>query len=130
MAGYTRVNLDELKDMAAGGAMSPGVEARFARMPLEMEKGGLGWFRMAPGFRFPFGHTHREQEEVYVVVSGSARMKLGEEIVELATHDAVRVSPETMRGLEAGPDGAEVLVFGAPDTGNSDTEMARGWWTD
>lgn len=102
---------------------------RFARAPLELEKLGLSLFTLAPGFRFPFGHRHVEQEEVYLVVSGSARMKLEDETVELGEWDAVRVPPETMRGFEGGPEGCELLIIGAPNV-TGDTQMTRDWWTD
>ena len=57
-------------------------------------------------------------------------MKVGEDEIELDPWDAVRVSPETVRGLQAGPEGAGVLVFGAPNTENRDAEPVPGWWTD
>ena len=50
---------------------------------LELEQSGLGYQRVPPGYRFPYGHTHQKQEEVYVVLRGSGRMKLDDEIVEL-----------------------------------------------
>lgn len=50
----------------------------------------------------PFGHRHREQEEVYVVVAGSGRMKAGDELVEIAEWDVIRVAPSVMRAFEAG----------------------------
>jgi mannose-6-phosphate isomerase-like protein (cupin superfamily) len=76
----------------------------------------------------PFGHTHELQEEVYVLLSGSARVKLDDEIVALGPLDAVRIAAETMRNLEAGPDGAEFLLFGAPNTGSNDAAMEQNWW--
>jgi len=130
MAAYTLVNLKEVEDLAPKFGFSPNLESRFARVPLELENSGVSYFRVAPDYRIPFGHSHSEQEEVYIVVSGSARVKLDDEVVELRAWDAVRIPVETMRGLEAGPDGAEVLAFGAPDTSNGDVEMTQGWWTD
>jgi mannose-6-phosphate isomerase-like protein (cupin superfamily) len=128
MADYTRVNLrDDVQDMAPRFGME-GIESRFARTNLDMEKGGLSLFRLDPGFRAPFGHTHSEQEEVYVVVSGSARVAVGEEIVDARQWDAVRIAPGIWRGVEAGPEGAEFLAFGAPNTDNKDAEMQQGWW--
>ena len=83
MAGYTRVNLkSDVRDMAPEFGME-GIEARFARNNLELENSGLSRFRLEPGYRTPFGHTHSEQEEVYVVVSGSARVAIGDDVVEL-----------------------------------------------
>ncbi len=77
--------------------------------------------------RQAFGHRHREQEETYVVVGGSGRVKLEDDVVELAPWDAVRVAPQTMRCFEAGPDGMEFLAFGA-HTSADDVEMVPGWW--
>ncbi|MGH2822479.1 MAG: hypothetical protein ACRDLY_05535 [Thermoleophilaceae bacterium] len=42
--------------------------------------------------------------------------------------DAVRIPVSTARGFEAGPEGAEILAFGAPDTDNKDIEMDQGFW--
>ncbi|MDP8952169.1 MAG: hypothetical protein M3N18_08030 [Actinomycetota bacterium] len=108
---------------------SPNLEARFARVPLELENSGTSYFRIAPNFRIPFGHKHQQQEEIYVLVGGSARAKVGDEVVELKTWDALRVSPETARGFEAGPEGAEYIAFGAPNTENRDAEPVPNWWT-
>ncbi len=130
MAGYTIVNLKEVEDQAPKFGHSPNLEARFARVPLELENSGISYFRVAPNFRIPFGHRHQRQEEVYVLVGGSGRMKLGDEVVELKAWDAVRVPPETVRGFQAGPEGAEYLAFGAPNTENRDVEPVPGWWTD
>ena len=128
MAAYTRVNLkSDVQDMAPQFGME-GIESRFARTNLELEKSGVSYFRLDPGYRAPFGHTHSEQEEVYVILSGSARVAVGDEVVELGELDAIRIAPETMHGMEAGPDGAEILAFGAPNTDNKDADMQPGWW--
>jgi mannose-6-phosphate isomerase-like protein (cupin superfamily) len=126
---HTVVNLKQVKDFAPDHGLSPGLESRFARVPLELANSGLSYFRLGPGFRTPFGHTHAEQEEVYVVVDGSARVKLDDEVVELGTWDAVRIPPGVWRGLEGGSEGAQVLAFGAPNTENKDVEMQPGWWS-
>jgi mannose-6-phosphate isomerase-like protein (cupin superfamily) len=78
----------------------------------------------------PFGHKHKTQEEVYVLVGGAARLKLDDEVVDLQAWDAVRVPKETMRCFEAGPDGAEIIAFGAPSAGppGEDVEMTPNWW--
>jgi quercetin dioxygenase-like cupin family protein len=128
MADYTRVNLkSDVKDMAPQFGMD-GIESHFARTNLELEKSGLSYFRLDPGYRAPFGHTHSEQEEIYVILSGSARVAVGDEVAELGELDAIRIAPETMHGMEAGPDGAEILAFGAPNTDNKDADMQPGWW--
>ena len=129
MADYTVVNFkSDVEDMAPKFGYSPGLESRFARKNLELEKSGVGYYKLAPDFETPFGHTHGEQEEVYVVVSGSARVKIGDQVVELSQWDAIRVAPGAWRSLAGGPEGAEVLAFGAPNTENQDVEMQQGFW--
>ena len=128
MPGYTVVNLKEVEDQAPKFGYAPHLESRFARRALDLEKSGISHFKVAPGFRIPFGHHHTDQEEVYVVVAGSARIKLGDEVVDLATWDAVRIAPELTRGIEGGPDGAEILAFGAPSNENADAQMVGDFW--
>jgi uncharacterized cupin superfamily protein len=129
MADYTKLNLkQDVEDMAVKFGYSPDMEARYARTPLGLENSGVSYFRLAPEFRQPFGHTHGEQEEVYVVLSGSARLKAGDDIVELAQFDAIRLPGSTPRGIEAGPDGVEILAVGAPNTDNKDAEMLPDFW--
>lgn len=130
MAGYTIVNLKQVEDQAPKFGFAPDLESRFARKPLGLEESGISLYRMAPNYRLPFGHHHVDQEEVYVVVAGSARFKIGDEVVELGPWDALRVAPETTRGMESGPDGAEILAFGSPTRDNADAEMVSDFWTD
>ena len=77
------------------------MQARFARSAIAGETLGLSLFTLEPGFRIPFGHTHETQEEVYVVVRGSGRIKVEDEVVELAEWDAIRLPKGTMRDMEA-----------------------------
>ncbi len=130
MAGYTHLNLKEVEDQAPKFDMSPDMEFRSARVPLEMENAGLSYVRVAPNFRVPFGHNHNVQEEVYVVLKGSARLKLDDDVIELKPLDAVRIHKDTMRNVEGGPEGAELIAFGAPSTGPGDGPMTQGWWMD
>ncbi|TML07052.1 MAG: cupin domain-containing protein [Actinobacteria bacterium] len=130
MSGYTVQNLKNVEDQAPKFGLSPQLEARMARVPLELEQFGISYQRIAPGFRVPWGHTHNVQEEVYVVVSGSMLAKLNEDVVELKQWDAVRVPKETMRSFEGGPEGAEVIAVGAPNTGPGDAVVEQGWWSD
>lgn len=127
MPDYTLVNLGDVEDAARTHDMD-GIESRFARTALGMQQGGLSLFRLSPDFRLPFGHRHAEQEEVYVLLSGSAQMKLEDEVVELRPLDAIRVPGPVARGMQAGPEGAEVIAFGAPNTDNEDGEMIQGFW--
>ena len=131
---YTLKNIkDDVEDIGARFDGSPGLEFRAATNPLELEQGALSHQFVPAGYRFPYGHSHVTQEEVYVVVRGGGRMKLDDEIVELKERDAVRVPPGTWRGYEAGPDGLELLVFGAPNLGDDprgDVDGQRDWWAD
>ncbi|TML46011.1 MAG: cupin domain-containing protein [Actinobacteria bacterium] len=130
MAEYTVQNLKEVEDQAPNFGLSPNLEARMARVPLELQEFGISYQRLAPGFRLPFAHTHKNQEEVYLVVSGSMRVKLGDDIVELKQWDAVRVPKETIRSFEGGSEGAEVIAVGAPNTGPGDAVVEENWWVD
>lgn len=128
MSGYSVKNLKQVDDSATQFGLSPNLEARFARKALDGENAGLSYQRLAPGFRVPFGHTHETQEEIYVVVGGSGRLKLDDEVVDVHQWDAIRVAPGTMRNWEAGPDGLEFIAFGAGQAG--DAEMTQDWWTE
>jgi mannose-6-phosphate isomerase-like protein (cupin superfamily) len=134
VADYTIKNLkSDVEDQAPGFGLSPNLEARFARQPLELKSSGLSYQRIGPDFRVPFGHTHAKQEELYVIVSGGGRAKIGDEIADVKTWDAVRVAAGAWRGFEAGPDGMELIAFGARcgmAVDDSDADMERGWWAD
>jgi mannose-6-phosphate isomerase-like protein (cupin superfamily) len=121
----------DLEDLGSNFDGAPGLEFRAATKALELERSGLTYQRVPPDYRFPYGHTHATQEEVYVVVGGSGRMAVDDEVVELKQWDAVRVPPGSWRGYEAGPEGLELLVIGAPNLGDSprdDVEGTRDWW--
>jgi mannose-6-phosphate isomerase-like protein (cupin superfamily) len=130
MSDYTITNLKQVDDAAEQFGLSPNIEARFARKALESTTVAVSYQRLAPGFRIPWGHRHANQEEIYVVLSGGGRMKLDDDVVEVGQWDAVRVTAETMRGFEAGPEGAELLAVGAPIAAENDVEMVQGWWSD
>jgi mannose-6-phosphate isomerase-like protein (cupin superfamily) len=128
---YTVLNLKEVTDQAHNFGYHDGeFELRMARVPLECENSGVSYMRISPNFRSPHAHRHKVQEEVFVLVSGSGRIKLDDDIVELEPWTAVRVARETVRCLEGGPDGAEVICIGAPNTGPGDGESVHAWWTD
>jgi mannose-6-phosphate isomerase-like protein (cupin superfamily) len=131
---FTRRNVKaDLEDIGPRFDGAPDLEFRAATKALALEQSALSYQRIPPGYRFPYGHTHATQEEVYVVVRGSGRMKLDDEIVELEEWDAVRVPAGTWRGYEAGPEGLEILVVGAPNLGDDprgDVDGQRDWWAD
>jgi quercetin dioxygenase-like cupin family protein len=126
MVGFTIKNLKDIEDSA--GERAPGIEARFARRYLESEHLGITYLRYAPNLRSPMAHSHREQEEAYVVTSGSGRVRLDNETLELRQWDVVRVSPHTIRAFEAGEDGLELIAVGSdrPDGGDG-IPAPTGW---
>jgi len=129
--GYTKLNLkDDVEDQAPNFGLEDNLEARMARVPLELQNSGLSYQRLGPNYRLPFGHTHKTQEEVYVVIGGSARAKVGDEVVELGLLDALRVDKDTPRSFESGPEGVELIAVGAPNTGPGDAEVVQSWWSD
>jgi mannose-6-phosphate isomerase-like protein (cupin superfamily) len=125
---YTLKNLLEVEDSAPGFGFAEQQEARFAGRHLDAEQTGLSHHRVKPNKRQGFAHRHDEAEEVYVVLSGSGRVKLDDEILELGPRDALRVAPKVTRQFEAGPDGLELVVFGPRHEG--DGELVPGWWSD
>ena len=130
MPGYTKKNLKkDVENAAPKFGMPEELEARFGRRAIEGESLGLSHMKLDPNFRIPFGHRHEGQEEVYVVVRGSARIKVEDEIVEVSEWDAIRFDTSAMRCVEAGPEGVEYLAFGAGDD-PTDAEVVAGWWSD
>jgi quercetin dioxygenase-like cupin family protein len=128
MSRYATVNLLEIEDSI--GERAPGIEGRFGRKHLDSRDLGVSLFRYAPNLRSPMAHSHREQEEAYVVVSGSGRMLLDDEVHELRQWDAVRVAPEVVRAFEAGPEGLEILAVGGPKPEDGDGVMGAAAWPD
>jgi len=126
-AGYTRVNLEAVEDDAAKHGFGETGESRFPTADLAAERTGLAFHRLRPGRRQSFGHRHADAEEVCVVLAGGGRVKVDDDVVELAPRDAIRIAPTAARCFEAGDDGLELLVFGARHEG--DGEMLPGWWS-
>jgi len=130
---YTKLNLqNDVENAAPGFGMPDELEVHFPGPAVGLEQSGLGLERLAPNFRVPFGHTHKEQEEVYVIAEGSGRVKIDDEIVDFEQWDAIRVPAGVWRCFESGPDGATIVAFGAPavEDRRAEAEMQPGWWTD
>jgi mannose-6-phosphate isomerase-like protein (cupin superfamily) len=131
MPNFTHKNLkQDVVDAAVEYGLSPQIESRFGRKHLDSRELGVSYFRYGSGFRAPFGHTHGSEEEAYVVISGSGRIKLDDEIVELRQWDVVRVAPEVMRALEGGPEGMEVIAVGGSKAEGDQGNLVQGWWED
>jgi mannose-6-phosphate isomerase-like protein (cupin superfamily) len=128
MADYTKKNLREVEDSAVKHGFAETQMARFAGGDLDCERIGLALEGVKPGRRQAFGHRHEEDEEVYVVIDGSGRMRLGEDVIEVGPLDAIHVAPGVWRSFEAGPEGLELLAFGTHHEG--DGEIDPDFWTD
>jgi quercetin dioxygenase-like cupin family protein len=128
MSRFSTVNLLDVEDSV--GERAPGIEGRFARKHLDSRDLGVSLFRYAADMRSPMAHSHREQEEAYVVVAGSGRMLLDDEVHELGLWDVVRVSPEVVRAFEAGPDGLDIVAVGGPKPADGDGVPGVAAWPD
>ena len=125
--GYGHTNIDDLEDLLPTYGMAELGEARYVREDVGAQGIGISHYRMNPGKRTGFGHRHKQAEEMYVVLNGSGRVKVDDEILDLRAHDIVRVAPAAIREFEAGPDGMELLATGTHVEG--DGEMLQDWWT-
>src|SRR4051794_1130097 len=112
MSDYAIVNLLELDDVVQGRV--PGLEGRFSRSKIGWRDLGVSHFKYAANVRSSASHSHREQEEAYVVVAGSGRVRLDDEVREVGRWDVIRVAPEVGRAFEAGADGLEIIAIGGP----------------
>jgi quercetin dioxygenase-like cupin family protein len=128
MSRFSKVNLLEVEDSV--GERVNGLEGRFGRKHLDSRDLGVSHFRYAPNFRSPTAHSHKVQEEAYVVVSGSGRILLDDTVEELAPWDVIRVAPEVVRAFEAGPDGLDVIAIGGPKPEEGDGVRATPNWPD
>jgi mannose-6-phosphate isomerase-like protein (cupin superfamily) len=126
---YTKKNLNGVEDSAPKFGYEELQEARFAGQDLDAEATGVALMRVKPGQRQGFAHKHDEAEEVYVVISGSGRIKLDDEIVDLERLDAVRIAPGVTRALEADDEGLEYLAFGPHHKGDGEL-IHEGFWDD
>jgi quercetin dioxygenase-like cupin family protein len=128
MTRFTKVNLLEVADSV--GDRAPGIEGRFGRKHMDSRDLGISHFRYAANVRSPVAHSHREQEEAYVVVAGSGRVLLDDQLQDLHQWDVVRVAPEVVRAFEAGPDGLDIIAVGGPKPEDGDGVMGTGAWPD
>jgi mannose-6-phosphate isomerase-like protein (cupin superfamily) len=124
---YTIKNLKEVEDMAASQGFGDVQEARFAHGDLNAEQTGFSLQRVKPGNRHPIAHRHKEMEEIYVVISGSGRVKLDDTVEEVGPLDAIRIGPSVTRGFEAGDEGLEYLVFSPRAKGDAEIVEDFSW---
>jgi mannose-6-phosphate isomerase-like protein (cupin superfamily) len=127
MADYTIKNLREVKDVAPDGGVSDYIEARFAHEDLDSERSGISYQVMKAGQRQPFAHRHGEMEEIYVVVSGTGRVKLDDQAEDVGPFDAIRIAPSVVRAFEAGDDDLVLLVFSPRAKGDAEIVQDFSW---
>jgi mannose-6-phosphate isomerase-like protein (cupin superfamily) len=127
MADYTIKNLREVKDVAPDGGVSDYIEARFAHEDLDSERSGISYQVMKAGQRQPFAHRHGEMEEIYVVVSGTGRVKLDDQVEDVGPFDAIRIAPSVVRAFEAGDDDLVLLVFSPRAKGDAEVIQDFSW---
>jgi mannose-6-phosphate isomerase-like protein (cupin superfamily) len=127
MADYTQKNLREVKDSAAEAGLSDMLEARFAHEDVGAEDTGFSFQVVKAGQRQPFAHKHGEAQEIYVVISGSGKLKLDDEVIDVERLDAIRIGPSTIRAFQAGDDDLELLVFGQRMAGDAEIVQDFSW---
>jgi quercetin dioxygenase-like cupin family protein len=126
MSRFAKVNLLEVENSV--GDRVPGLEGRFGRKHLGSRDLGISHFRYEANLRSPMAHSHREQEEAYIVVAGSGRVLVDDEVLELRQWDVVRVAPEVVRAFEAGPEGLDIIAVGGPKPADGDGVRAEAAW--
>jgi mannose-6-phosphate isomerase-like protein (cupin superfamily) len=129
MSDYQHVRLEEVDDWLGD---YPG-EMRGITYAIGAEQAALTYRRMPQhtGSKGSYGHRHKTQEELYFVLSGRLQFKLGEEIVEVGKHEALRVPPQTWRGVwNDEPEDAELIIVSTRigDDPGADTETIDGFW--
>ena len=133
-SGVTRYSILEAPDLSQDTELLDAYEleevgeARYVRRELGAVQTGLTHYRLPADRRLGWAHRHSAAEETYVVIAGSARMKVDDELFALERLDAVRIAPRSVREFEAGPEGLEMLAFGTHIPG--DGEMVADWWSD
>ncbi|MEX2107005.1 MAG: cupin domain-containing protein [Solirubrobacterales bacterium] len=93
----------------------------------QLEAGALGarLWRLAPG-QASTKHRHREQEELYVLLEGSGRVRVDEEVLALEPLDSLLVEPRAVRQLFNDTDADQLwLVVGAPPEAANTLEMSE-----
>jgi mannose-6-phosphate isomerase-like protein (cupin superfamily) len=129
MADYTIKRLDEVEDVLGD---YPG-EMRMMTTALENEQVAFTYRRMPQhtGGKGSYGHRHKQQEEVYFVVSGKLQFKLDDEVVELERGTAIRVAPATWRSVwNDEPEDAELVIVSkvVPGGSRDDAEYIENFW--
>ena len=129
MSDYTVCTLDEVPDVMGGkypGAM------RFMGGALGAEQVAFTHRQIPPGAggKGSYGHSHKTQEEIYFVVSGTLTLKLGDEVIEAGPGTAVRIAPSTVRSVHNDSDEDVELIMCSVrvDDVRADADMHEDFW--
>ena len=107
MANYDVVRIDELDGVV-----------KKLRKALSVTAFGVNFFELPPGAEgLEHNETQTNQEEVYVYVQGSGKLRLGDQEIDVGKGVAVRVDPEVTRQPVAGDEGLSWVAVGAPRDG-------------
>jgi mannose-6-phosphate isomerase-like protein (cupin superfamily) len=106
------------------------LDMRILRGVLGCAHVGVSYLRFGPGRPLTVGHRHPGGgEEVYVLVSGRAEIKIGDEVFPMEPVSAVRVAADRLRGIRAaGDEEAAFVVVGYPIDDPDETEIVPGFW--
>ena len=128
MGDYQIVKLDDVDDWLGE---YPG-EMRGITYAIGAEEVALTYRRMPQhtGSKGSYGHRHKTQEEIILVLAGKLQFKLDEEVVDVRARTAVRIPPQTVRGIwNDEPEEAELVIVSKKiDDPQGDVETVEGFW--
>jgi mannose-6-phosphate isomerase-like protein (cupin superfamily) len=124
---YTIKNLKQVEDAAVEAGITDSLEARFAHEDLDADRSGISYQVVKAGQRQPFAHKHGEMEEIYVVISGTGRVKLDDKVEDVSPLDAIRVGPSVVRAFQAGDEDLELLAFSPRAAGDAEIVKDFSW---
>lgn len=127
MSDYSKVNI--LEDVE-NSSQTDGLQALFTRKHLDSRDLGISMFRYEPNFQAKMAHSHKVQEEAYVVIKGSGSILLDEKVIDLKLWDVIRVAPQVVRAFAAGPEGLDIIAVGGPKPEGGDGEVGTPAWPD
>lgn len=103
------------------------MEMRIGRGPLGLKDHGVSYAKFGKGFVPTFGHTQKQQEEVYVILSGTALMNIDGTVTEVGPGTAVRIGAGVWRAFRAKDEDVTMIITGAPAV-NNDGDIDMEWW--
>jgi mannose-6-phosphate isomerase-like protein (cupin superfamily) len=128
VGNWTIKPLDEMQDVLGD---YPG-EMRMATYEVGAEQVALTYRRMPAqtGGKGSYGHSHKTQEELYLVLSGTLQFKLGDDVVDVPARTAVRIAPEVVRSVwNEGPEDAELVIASVRVAdAREDTLLTEDFW--